>query len=151
MIVLDAQALIAFLTDEPARREVDALLRSDERPALSAASLAEVVDALLRVKGVPLEVMQAALRPLLAEAIVVVPVDAAVGELAGELRSAHYDRKTCPISLGDALALATGLTHHGAVATSDPAMLQVAHALGLEQIALPDQWGNRSEVDVPGA
>lgn len=144
MTVLDAQAIIAFLTDEPARDEVETLLRRRvPSPAICAATVTEVLDTLLRVKGVPPAQVAGSVAPLMAEVLEVVDVTEPIATIAGELRAAHDDRKRCPISLGDALVLATAIERDDALATSDPAMLSVAVKRGVSVVPLPDQWGNR--------
>lgn len=142
MTVLDAQALIAFLTDEPAKPAVEALIRGDGRASISAVNLAEALDVLARVKGVPPDVIDRVVGPLIADAVPVMEATEAIAWVAGAARSMYYDRDLCPISLGDAFALATASVGGAPIATSDPAMLRVAKAMNLASVPLPDQWGN---------
>ena len=142
MTILDAQALIAFLTDEPARPAVEALIRSDGGTRISAVNLAEALDVLVRVKGVPADVIERVVRPLVGEAVPVVVATEAIAWAAAATRSAHYDRDRRPISLGDAFALATAAAQDAPIATPDRAMVWVARALNLTPVPLPDQWGN---------
>ena len=52
MTVLDASAIIAALLDEPARDEVEELLRAGATaPRVSAVNLGEIVDQMVRVRG----------------------------------------------------------------------------------------------------
>lgn len=52
MTVLDAHAIVALLTAEPAAAEVETILRNrGARSVTSAANLAEVIDVLVRLKG----------------------------------------------------------------------------------------------------
>jgi uncharacterized protein with PIN domain len=139
--VLDAQAVIAFLTDEPARDQVEALMRDQAHPAcIGAANLAECVDVLARVKHVPAEEASAAL-DLVLEAVAVASVDAEIARRAGTIRGRHYHADRCPVSLADCLALATALARVEPLATSDPALALAAHAEGCRVVPLPDQRG----------
>lgn len=141
MTVLDAQAVIAFLTDEPARDPVEALLRDQAHPAcIGAANLAECVDVLIRVKHVPAEEAAAAL-DLALEAISVASVDMEIARRAGMIRGRRYHADRCPVSLADCLALATALARGEPLATSDPALAQAARAEGCRVVPLPDQHG----------
>lgn len=145
MSVLDAQALIAFLTDEPARLDVEALLRDRADPAaIGAVNLAECVDVLVRVKGVPAAVATQAL-DLALESLEVVAVDAALARRAGELRARHYDRVRRPVSLADCLALASALMGGERLATSDPHLVAAARDEGCPVVALPYQDGRRPD------
>jgi PIN domain nuclease of toxin-antitoxin system len=140
--VLDAQALIAFLTDEPAKPAVEALIRGEGGASICAVNLAETLDALARVKRVPADVIDRVVRPLIADAVPVIEATEAIAWVAGAARSAYYDRDLCPISLGDAFALAAASVEGAPIATSDPAMLRVATAMDVATVPLPDQWGN---------
>ena len=143
MTVLDAQALIAFLTDEPARPDVETLLRDPAEPTrIGAVNLAECVDVLLRVKLVPAAVARDALDTVL-EGLTVVPVGGDVGRRAGELRAKQYDRAERPLSLADCCALALALALGDRLATSDPPLADAARREGCTVVALPDQAGRR--------
>lgn len=144
LTVLDAQALVAGLTDEPARPEVEALLRDvEDPPAISAANLAEVVDVLVRKLGFPVAEVEHRLDWLVRSALDVLPVDEAIGLLAGTLRSRHYHRTTRPVSLADCVGLATAVVRAERLATSDPALAAMARAEGVQVVALPDSSGRR--------
>lgn len=144
MTVLDASALIVALLGEPARDEVEAILRSKEdRPKVSAVNLAEVIDNLTRVAGRPLERVEESLDWLRAGGLEVVPVTEAIGRSAGELRAAHYHRVDNPLSLADCIALATSQSLSDALATSDGPLARTARRVGLGVVALPDSNGHR--------
>lgn len=144
MTVLDASALMAALLGEPARDEVEAILRSKEDlPKISAVNLAEVIDNLTRVAGRPVERVEEALDWLRAGGLVVVPLTEAVGRVAGELRAAHYHRIENPLSLADCVVLATSQSVSDALATSDGPLAVTARRVGVEVIALPDSRGVR--------
>lgn len=147
MTVLDAQALIAFLTDEPARGEVEALLReADQGATMGAANLAECIDVLVRVKGVPPEAASGAI-DLVLESVAVTSIDVVIARRAGDIRGRHYNRVRRPVSLADCLALATALERAEPLATSDPDLVAVATMEGCAVIPLPDQLGHRPTVE----
>ncbi|MGH2468386.1 MAG: PIN domain-containing protein [Candidatus Limnocylindrales bacterium] len=142
--VLDAQALIAALTDEPAAAEVEALLRGAHGPPrIAAVNFAEVVDVLVRIKARPIDQVRRALELLRAGGLDVIPVDAASGELAGTIRARRYRRRDVPLPLSDCVLLATGAILDDAIATSDPPLLAAARAEGIAVVPLPDARGLR--------
>jgi ribonuclease VapC len=98
--VLDASAILAWLKQEPGWETVSAAM--DARFVVSAANHAEVVGKLVDEK-VPREDIALMLEEFVAE---LVPVDHAIAELAGHLRSPTRERG---LSLGDRLCLATAL------------------------------------------
>jgi len=75
----------------------------------------------------------------------VLPVDEAIGRLAGALRARHYERDRRPLSLGDCLALATAKVLERPLATADPPLLDVAVAERVKVIPLPDQWAEEPQ------
>ena len=87
MIALDAFALIAYLTDEPAAGEVEALLR--EPCVVSSVNLAEALDVLGRVRGIPSQELRGLVDPLLADAISVETTTAAAAWQAASFRARH--------------------------------------------------------------
>jgi uncharacterized protein with PIN domain len=144
MTVLDAQAIVAFLVDEPAKPEVEALLLDEvERAAVSAGNLAEAVDVLTRIHGNGAKIVLERLDWLEVGGLNVVPVDSDIGRRAGSLRARHYDRASRPVSLGDCLALATAIRRGTRLATADPHLLAMAGDEGVEVLALPDSRGRR--------
>jgi len=137
--VLDAHAVIAFLTDELARPQVEEILRADGVVGIGAANLAESIDVLVRLKRVPGDQAGDALR-LVLQRVEVLPVDEAIGRPAGAPRARHFERDRQPVSLADCLALATTKVLERPLATADPPLLEVAAAERVEVIPLPDQW-----------
>jgi len=143
--VLDAHAVIAFLTDEPARPRVEQILRVDGAAVgIGAANLAECIDVLVRLKRVPGEQAGDALR-LVLHRVDVLPVDEAIGRLAGALRARHDERDRRPLSLADCLALATAKVLERPLATADRPLLDVAVAERVKVIPLPDQWAEEPQ------
>lgn len=141
MIALDAYALVAFLADEPARAEVEALLR--EPCLMTTVNLAESIDVLARVYGVDEDELRALVSPLTGEAFAVeVPLEADAW-LAAQLRRRYYERATRELSLADCFLLATASRLDASVATADPAVASVTRGESMELVALPDRSGSR--------
>ncbi len=138
MIVLDAFAIIAAFKDEPARGEVEALLRATAPPAVSAISVAEVIDVLARLDLASAEEVEERITWLEAGGLRILAVDPAIARLAGRLRALHYHRDRSALSLADCVTVATAVTFGGALATADPALAAVARAEGVELVGLPD-------------
>jgi predicted nucleic acid-binding protein len=140
--VLDAQAIVALLIGEPAASPVAALLRDPGAPAkVNAVTIAEVVDVLVRLRGRAYPDVAEKLDWLEAGGLEVVAVEGLVGRTAGRLRADHYDRRQRSVSLPDCLALATARAHDEPLATSDPALVEVARREGAQIIGLPDSAG----------
>ena len=139
MTILDAYAVIAYIRAEPAADQVGPLLEQGDSD-LTAVGLAEVVDHLVRVGGADEEDVLLDLAQLgLLEAL---PVDAAIGRAAGRLRARRYDRARCPISMADSIAAETARSHHRALATADPDLLDVCDAEAIRVIPLPGSNGS---------
>jgi PIN domain nuclease of toxin-antitoxin system len=142
--LLDAYALIALLRgkQEPASVEVVGLLAS---PAcVTTVNLAEVVDQLTRVDGIPHERLRSDLAPVLGAGRLV-PIEPGEPDawLAGALRAKHYHRDRCALSLADCFLLAAGKLRATAIATADPAIAATARSEDIALIALPDRRGVR--------
>jgi predicted nucleic acid-binding protein len=143
--LLDAYALIAFLVGGPATAQVRALLREGDA-AVATANLAEALDVSQRLFGLPVARAVEALEPLLEEALRPVVLDLAVAQRAATIRATHYHRATRPISLADAILIASAVRSSGEpgrrrvrLATSDPDVLAVARAEGVATVELPAQ------------
>ena len=137
MTLLDAYALIAFLVGGPATAQVRAILR-EGGAAVATANLVEVLDVSQRVHGVPITRAVEILEPLLERTLTTVPLDSAVARRAAEIRARHYHRSSRPISLADAVLIASA-RHGDRIATADPDVLAVAGAEKLDSVALPGQ------------
>jgi len=135
--LLDAYALIAFLVGGPATPQVRAILREGDA-AVATANLVEVLDVSQRVHHVSIARAVEILEPLLEGPLTVVPLDSAVARRAAEIRAGHYHRSSRPISLADAVLIASA-QQGDRIATADPDVLAVANAEKLESIALPGQ------------
>lgn len=137
MIVLDAYALIAFLVRGPATPQVRVLLR-EGNCAIATANLVEVLDVSQRIHGLPIARAMEVIDPLFERSLVTKPLDMAVARRAAEIRAAHYHRSDRPISLADAVLIASA-QQGDQIATADPDVLAVAEAEGVEHQALPGQ------------
>jgi predicted nucleic acid-binding protein len=135
--LLDAYALISFLVGGPATSEVRSILREGDA-AVATANLVEVLDVSQRVHDVPIPRAVELLEPLLEGPLMAVPLDAARARRAAEIRATHYHRSSRPISLADAVLIASA-QQGDRIATADPDVLAVADAEKLESVALPGQ------------
>lgn len=141
--LIDASALIALLGAEPAAGEVQELLRSGA--AMTTLNLAEAVDRLKRRYDLEIEQTRPVIEGLLTKSLTLLPLGPAQAWRAGEIRAAHYHRSRCPISLADAVLVASAPAG-GRIASSDGALLQVAASEGVVTTALPDSKGRRANV-----
>lgn len=133
---------MALLIGEPAAGQVVALLRDrEDRAAISAANVGEVIDVLVRLRSRTFAEVAEKLDWLVAGGLEVVAVDESVGRMAGRIRADHYDRRRRPISLADCIALATARALDEPLATSDPALIEVARLEGAMVAGLPDSRG----------
>ena len=144
MTLLDAYALVAVLTDEPAAAEVEHVLRGAPAVRVVTVNLAEAVDVSQRVVGLPNDEVRRALEPLfLSGGVTAVPSAEEEAWLAGRLRARHYDRKLRALSIADCLLVAHAVASDEEIVTADPALAAVARAEEVGVVALPDSAGNR--------
>jgi PIN domain nuclease of toxin-antitoxin system len=141
VIALDAYALVAFLADEPARDEVEVLLR--DSCTVTIVNLAESLDVLGRVYRIDEDESRGLVDPLLGESLVVDIPRADDAWVVASLRRRHYDRATRDLSLADCVLLAAASRLDASIATSDPGVASAAREESLELIALPDSTGRR--------
>jgi len=137
LTLLDAYALIAFLVGGPARAEVRGILR-EGGVAVASANLAEALDVSQRVHGLSIARAMEVLEPLLEDSLAVIALDATTARAAAELRASYYHSSDRPISLADAVLLASAKPDWR-IATADPDVLAVARSEDVETIALPAQ------------
>ena len=135
--LLDAYALVAFLVGGPATPQVRALLR-DGDAAVATANLAEALDVSQRTYGLSISRALDVLDPLFDGTVLVMPLDLVKARRAAEIRAARYHRSTCPISLADAILIASA-GPGDRIATADAHVLAVAKAEQIEPLALPGQ------------
>jgi PIN domain nuclease of toxin-antitoxin system len=139
--LIDASALIALLGAEPAAGEVQEMLRSGA--AMTTLNLAETIDRLKRRYDLEIERTRPLIEGLLAKSLTLLPLELAQAWRAGEIRAAHYHRSRCPISLADAVLVASAPAG-GCIASSDGPLLSVAASEGIATVSLPDSQGRRA-------
>jgi predicted nucleic acid-binding protein len=144
MVLLDASALIGLLGDEPSAAEVQAILNGGEA-AMTTLNLAEAVDRLERRFGLPSERTRPVIEGLLDEALTLVSLGPGEAWRAAELRARHYHRTRCPLSLSDAVLIASAASD-ARIASPDRYVLRVADREGIDVVALPDPRGRRAGV-----
>lgn len=137
MTLLDAYALIAFLVGGPAAPQVRVILREGDT-AVATANLIEVLDVAERVHGLPISRAMEALEPLLDGPVRAISLEFSGALRAAELRAKYYNRSSCPISLADAVLVASAKPGDR-IATADPDVLAVASSESLATIALAGQ------------
>lgn len=137
MTLLDAYAIIAFLVGGPAAPRVRELLR-EGNAGVTTANLAEALDVSERVHGLPIARAFDVLEPLLEGPLTAVPLDLPTARRAAEIRATHYHRSSRPISLADAVLIASA-RKDDRLATADPDVLAVARAEEIHTTPLPEQ------------
>ena len=134
MTILDAYAVVAFLTGGPAAPQVRAILREGDA-AVATANLCEALYVSERRAGIPVRRVMEVLDPLLGTAISMLALDLRLARRAADIRVIHYNRATRPISLADAILIASA-AHEDAIATADPDVLAVAAEEHLQTVRL---------------
>ena len=136
--VFDSQPIVAALTGEPGTSEVETLLRAaGDPPRVSALSLGEILDVLVRRRGVfPADAAER-LSWLRIGGLVAVPVDEEIGLLAGEIHARHFHPRQRAVSLADSVVRATALVLHDRLATGDRALIEMAAEEGCAVVAVP--------------
>lgn len=137
MTLLDAYALVAFLVGGPAAPAVRGLLR-EGGTSVATANLAEALDVSARWYGLSVERAMEVLEPLLDGTLATVSLDLVRAQRAAIIRARHYQRAARPISLADAILVASA-GPGDRIATADPDVLAVAEAEAVAVLALPSQ------------
>ena len=137
MILLDAYGLVALLTGGPAADQVEDILRRGDA-AISTLNLAEALDVSQRTFGLQVGRAMEVLEPLFDGPLRAIAVDVPTAQAAADLRATHYHRSRRPITMADAVLLASAKPGDR-VATADPDVLAVAAAIGLGVEALPGE------------
>lgn len=113
--------------------------------AMTTLNLTEAIDRLKRRYDLEVERTRPVIEGLLAKSLTLRPLGPAQAWRAGEIRAAHYHRSRCPISLADAVLVASAPVG-GRIASSDSLLLTVAASEGIATVALPDSKGRRASV-----
>jgi predicted nucleic acid-binding protein len=132
--------LVAGIVGEPAQDQVETILRRNGT-SISALNLAEVIDVLVRVRHHRPDVVRERVDLLVAAGLEVEPVWLRVTWIATSLRAKHYHRDRVPVSTADCMCIATAIALETDLATTERALALVAHAAGVDVIALPDSNG----------
>jgi predicted nucleic acid-binding protein len=145
LILIDASALIALLAGEPAADDVRALL-SEGSAAMATLNLAEAIDRLERRYGLSSARTRPVSEGLVDKALTLVPLGTAEAWRAAELRAARYHRTKWPLSLADAVLIASAGAD-GRIATSDRYVLVAAASEGVAVTPLLDSRARRPTVE----
>ena len=144
MTILDANAIIGGLLDEPCRKQVERLLRDKQKPArIAAVNLAEVVDQLVRVRQCNEISVDIQIDRLILGGLDVVELDEDTGRAAGRLRARHYHVRDRAVSLADCVAVATALRAGESIASSDADLVAMARDERVKVVALPNSSGRK--------
>ncbi len=142
MAVFDAEPLVAILLGEPGGLVGGPMLA--EKPAehaICALDAAEVVNIVARRSASsPINVIDL-FEGWIEAGLRVVPLGWDRARRAAELRSVHYHRTQCAVSLADCGAIALAEQLGADLVTSDRAMLKVARAEGIAVLPVPDSSG----------
>lgn len=106
--------------------------------AIATANFAETLDIGQRLHGLPISRALEILDPLLEGTVTVRVLDLAIARRAADLRARHYHRASRPISLADAVLIASA-ARDDRIATADADVLAVAQTEGIAVVALPGQ------------
>jgi PIN domain nuclease of toxin-antitoxin system len=140
LTILDSYAVLAFLNNEAAAAEVEALIAAGGA-ALTVAGLAEVLDHLIRIGGADEE--DASLDVAQLRLDDPVPIDGTLAGGAGMLRARHYHRVQCPVSLADCFAAEAARSLSRPLAASDPDLLDLCQDEGIGVVVLTGSDGSR--------
>ena len=143
--MLDAHALIAFFTEEPASAKViDLIENRDDVLGMNPINVGEAVDHLIRVRREPRTRVLTGISRL---RLMPIAVDRGSATAAGLLRAKHYHRTRRPVSIADCFAAASALGHseRPTLATADPTLLDLVHEEGGRVLPLPSVDGSTWE------
>jgi uncharacterized protein with PIN domain len=142
LTLLDAFALVAFLTDEPAASEVEELLDSGAT-AMTTVNLAEAIDVVARGRKRDPHELRTFTAHLFVDLVDLLAPDEDDAWRAAAIRSKHYRRRVRALSIADCFLLACALNGDHTIATSDPAVVATAREERVPFISLPDSAGER--------
>lgn len=122
LLVLDAQALIAYATGEPGATTVRDQIKTRQQTLISTVNLAEVAYFLGRTRGA---LPSAVYADIIELEIHITHLDERCALDAAQLRLRHYHRVRRPVSLADCSAAALALDRGAALVTSDGPLLEL--------------------------
>lgn len=126
---------MALLIGERAAPKVRELLGEGDA-AITSVNVAEAVDVLRRRFGVDRGRVRAAIAALTDQPVAVLVVDEPLALRAADLRTEHYHRSDCPVSLADCMLLAAA-GPEDRIVTADSHVLAVAAGEGIAAVELP--------------
>jgi PIN domain nuclease of toxin-antitoxin system len=139
LIVLDAQAFIAYAINEPGATVVRDQIKTKQQVLLSTANLTEVTYFLGRTRGATPASVYADIIEL---DIHVTRLDEGCAIEAASLRLRHYHRVRRPVSLADCCAAALALDRGAALVTSDGPLLDLMTDEQGDVLAVPASDGS---------
>lgn len=134
--------MLDLLLEEPSADEIATALRRATSLRISVVNVAEVIDVTRRVHGVSAEDAALAVDRFLNEVARPVVATREQADRAADIRARYYHRRDRDVSLADCFVIAAA-EPGDTVATSDSAVAFVAHAEGLDVLALPNARGRR--------
>ena len=143
-LVVDAGPVVSLLLGDAAAPEVAAALTGRDA-CISAVTVGEVLDVLVRVHRVPAEDAVETVWRFLDDVAAAVPAAVEHAERAGRLRARHYHRRDRAVSLADCFVVAVA-GEEDEIATSDSAVAHMASVEGRQVLALPTARGRRPRV-----
>jgi predicted nucleic acid-binding protein len=142
MAIFDAAPLVAVLLGEPGGFVSGRMLADDTGGhAVCGLNAAEVLDGVTRLSGESAEEVVAKMQIWFDAGLRCIPLGWDRARRAAELRSVHYHRTRCAVSLADCGAIALAEQLNDALVTSDSAMLRVARAEAVAVLPVPDSSG----------
>jgi PIN domain nuclease of toxin-antitoxin system len=140
MATFDAAPLVAVLLGETGGLASGRLL-ADPGHAICAVNVGEVIDTVSRARRQPAPTVGSAIQLWIDAGLRIVPLDWSRAARAAELRSTHYHRTQCAVSLADCGAIALAEQLGMELVTSDAPMVRVARAEGVAVLPVPDSSG----------
>jgi predicted nucleic acid-binding protein len=142
MAIFGAEPLVAVLLGEPGGLVSGRMLAVETAEhAICSLNAAEVVSRVSRFSGEPAEEVVAKMQVWFDAGLRCVPLGWDRARRAAELRSVHYHRTRCAVSLADCGAIALAEQLDAELVTSDAAMIKVARAEGVAVLPVPDSSG----------
>ena len=142
MAIFDAAPVVAVLVGEPGGL-VSGRMLADETAAhaMCALNAAEVLNWVSRLSGESADEVVAKMEIWFDAGLRCLSLDWDRARRAAELRTVHYHRTQCAVSLADCSAIALAEQLDAELVTSDAAMIRVARAEGIAVLPVPGSSG----------
>jgi predicted nucleic acid-binding protein len=142
MAIFNAEPLVAVLLGEPGGRVSGRILADGiAEHSICALNAAEVLNRVSRLSGQPTDNVVVKMQLWFDAGLRRIPLGWDRARRAAELRTTHYHRTQCAVSLADCGAIALAEQLEAELVTSDQAMIRVARAEGVVVIPVPDSSG----------